>query len=360
MKIAITGSFDPITLGHQWLIKEAEKISSNVCIILAFNPEKTGFLPISVRKKLIEEITGKTVYLCEKDFLVEYCEELGVTHLLRGIRNAQDLEYERTINVMNQRINPKVQTLFVQPPEELAVLSSSLVRSFVGLNNWTEQTKNLVHPLVLKELELRYWVNSPLMPNCLSLDERIKLVEQMRSGDRAYHTLQHWGELWNSVQQAAKKYPIHGQSLEILKILVVFHDIIYNPQSKTNEEDSVEYFKKFRKWFEFDDTSLNIIVSTILATKNHLNNHQNVATLGKLFLDLDMAILATPNAKRLQSYAEQIREEFKMYPDDIYNLHRKQFLNSLLGKRIFNHSSQPEMEKQAQKNLQTLISQIKD
>jgi phosphopantetheine adenylyltransferase len=85
---------------------------------------------------------------------------LGVTHLIRGVRNPQDFVYEAEMAQVNRDINPNIRTAYIFAPPELAKVSSSTVRSMVGLAQWKARIRPYVHPLVLEALEKRHHQSS--------------------------------------------------------------------------------------------------------------------------------------------------------------------------------------------------------
>ena len=133
------GSFDPPTLGHLWMIQQGALLFDELVVVLAVNPEKKSFLCTEERRAALQEMisdiaeAGRVrVEVMERGFLVDFAEKIGATHLLRGVRDAKDFDYERTMACMNARMAPGIHTVFMIPPGELEAISSTLVRGFVG------------------------------------------------------------------------------------------------------------------------------------------------------------------------------------------------------------------------------------
>ena len=130
------GSFDPPTNGHLWMMQRGAALFDELLVVLAVNPEKKGFLTQAERAELLRTLTAELpnvrVECLTAGFLVDWAKEQGVTHLLRGIRNTADFDYERAMAQMNARMEPALQSVFLMPPSELEAVSSSLVRGFVG------------------------------------------------------------------------------------------------------------------------------------------------------------------------------------------------------------------------------------
>ncbi len=154
------GSFDPPTNGHLWMMRQGSVLFDELIVILAVNPEKRSFLPMEQRVRLLEslaaDLPGRVrVEVRMQGFLAEHATQLGATHLLRGVRNASDLEYEKTMARMNARMQPELQTVFLVPPPEYEDVSSSLVRGFIGQPGWERWVQPCVPPSVLDALKKR-------------------------------------------------------------------------------------------------------------------------------------------------------------------------------------------------------------
>lgn len=159
------GSFDPITKGHEWVISEALTLFDKLYVTVCPNPNKKAMFTLHERSELIQKVCscyGKKVEVVIRRgvYLVNFAEESKATHLVRGIRNASDLEVERLMRQVNTRINPKVRTLFLHTPKEFEEVSSSMVKSLMGILGWEEVIREYVSPdvadaLVEKHLETR-------------------------------------------------------------------------------------------------------------------------------------------------------------------------------------------------------------
>ena len=132
MKTAIfAGSFDPITNGHLDIIKSGTEIFDKVIIAVSYNSSKKGFLPVETRVKLIQE-SIKGIKNTEVDFYagltVEYAKKRGAFVLLRGLRNAQDFEFEAQLSQTNTALDNGIKTVFLITKPESSFISSSAVR----------------------------------------------------------------------------------------------------------------------------------------------------------------------------------------------------------------------------------------
>ncbi len=156
------GSFDPPTNGHLWMIKRGAELFDELVVALAVNPDKRGFLSMEERRHLLLEMTadmsGKVrVEVVPQGFLVDFASGTGATHLLRGIRNTIDFEYEKAMARMNTRMQPEIQTVFLMPPSELEEISSSMVRGFVGQPGWQRWVRACVPGCVADAVEARLY-----------------------------------------------------------------------------------------------------------------------------------------------------------------------------------------------------------
>lgn len=135
------GSFDPPTKGHMWMIEQGAELFDELVVVLGVNPDKKCFLSEqqridALRGMLVNGPANVRVEKMQGGFLVDFAKRLGATHLLRGIRNTIDFEYEKSMDRMNARMEPGIRTVYLMPPPELEEISSSFVRGFVGVQGW--------------------------------------------------------------------------------------------------------------------------------------------------------------------------------------------------------------------------------
>lgn len=128
------GSFDPITFGHLDILERATEIMEKVYLTVAVNREKDTVFTAEERVAMIKRcLEGKTwakkVEITQfTGLLVEYAKSVGANTLIRGVRQVSDFEYEFRMALMNRRLAPKIETIFLMPREELTFVSASLVR----------------------------------------------------------------------------------------------------------------------------------------------------------------------------------------------------------------------------------------
>lgn len=147
------GSFDPPTNGHLWMIQQGAELFDELVVVLGANPDKKGFLSEDARlnalRSMLQDCPSHVrVEKMQGGFLVDFARRIGATHLLRGIRNTIDFEYEKSMDRMNARMEPGIRTVYLMPPAELEEISSSMVRGFVGVQGWQRWVQASVPPCV--------------------------------------------------------------------------------------------------------------------------------------------------------------------------------------------------------------------
>ena len=146
------GSFDPPTNGHLDLIERGSKIFDELVVAILRNPEKSPLFNVTERVAMLEALTGhySNVRVDTFDGLtVEYAAKIGASSVLRGIRALSDYEYELQMALMNRRLRPELETVFMMPADKYSYLSSRLVREVVQLGG---SVKGLVPELVEQNL----------------------------------------------------------------------------------------------------------------------------------------------------------------------------------------------------------------
>jgi pantetheine-phosphate adenylyltransferase len=136
-KIALfPGSFDPFTIGHEAVVERGLGIFDRIVVGVGFNPDKRSLLTPHKRVDLIKDVFGGndrvTVELYE-GLTGDFCRAQGIRHILRGIRNAADFEYEHTLDIANSRLYPEITTSVVFTPAEYVAVSSRLVREIISM-----------------------------------------------------------------------------------------------------------------------------------------------------------------------------------------------------------------------------------
>ena len=128
------GSFDPFTAGHLNILGRALTMFDEVVVAVGINQDKRGFYTNSQKMDIISQATAgmEGVRVIEYDGLtVDICRQLGITHIVRGVRNMLDFENERAIADANRRLAPEIETIIIPTAQEFAHISSSAVRDIL-------------------------------------------------------------------------------------------------------------------------------------------------------------------------------------------------------------------------------------
>ena len=128
------GSFDPFTAGHLNILKRALTMFDEVVVAVGINQDKRGFFDMEKKLDIIRQATASLegVSVISYDNLtVDTCRELGIRHIVRGVRNMLDFEAERSIADANRRLAPEVETIIIPTAQEFAHISSSAVRDIL-------------------------------------------------------------------------------------------------------------------------------------------------------------------------------------------------------------------------------------
>jgi pantetheine-phosphate adenylyltransferase len=130
------GSFDPPTNGHLDLIERGSNIFDELVVAILRNADKTPLFSVGERRRMLEDLTShfKNVRVDVFDGLtVEYATRVEASAVLRGIRALSDYEYELQMAMMNRKLRPDLETVFMMPAEQYSYLSSRLVREVARL-----------------------------------------------------------------------------------------------------------------------------------------------------------------------------------------------------------------------------------
>jgi pantetheine-phosphate adenylyltransferase len=159
-KAVYAGSFDPITLGHQWIIEHAAPLFDVLVVAIGVNPDKRATFSVEERLGFISEATANiancAVATFENRYLVDYADQIGAGYIVRGIRNESDFTYERAMRHINSDLRPHLLTVFLMPPRQLAELSSSMVKGMVGPEGWELVVQRCVAPCVFQAFKSRH------------------------------------------------------------------------------------------------------------------------------------------------------------------------------------------------------------
>ena len=128
------GSFDPVTKGHESIIRRALPLFDRVIIAIGENGEKKSLFPLEKRLAWLNEIFAVDPRIeidCYSGLTVDFCRKNKAGFILRGLRTSSDFEFERGIGQMNKLMFPGIETVFLLCEPEFASLSSSIVRDII-------------------------------------------------------------------------------------------------------------------------------------------------------------------------------------------------------------------------------------
>lgn len=131
------GSFDPITRGHESLVRRLLPLFDEIVVAIGVNSNKQYFFPLEKRKAWIEKTFADCPGVRTETFsglTIEYCRKLGAKHIVRGLRTTTDLEFEKAIAQMNKAMADEIETIFILPLPEFSAINSTIIRDIVRNN----------------------------------------------------------------------------------------------------------------------------------------------------------------------------------------------------------------------------------
>ncbi len=150
------GTFDPVTRGHEDLVRRATKLFDEVVVAIATNPDKAPLFSLEERVALatdvLKDLPGVSVTGYE-GLTVDFARERGLSAIIRGLRAVSDFEYEFQLATMNRHLTDQVETVFLTPTEHYTFVSSSLVREIARLGG---DVSSFVHARVAEGLTTKF------------------------------------------------------------------------------------------------------------------------------------------------------------------------------------------------------------
>jgi len=136
LKVVYPGTFDPITMGHEDIVRRAASLFSEVIVAVASNPGKKPFFDLNERVEMASHVLKDCPNVKVIGFsglLMQFVQDQGGRVVIRGLRAASDFEYEFQLAGMNRKLYPQVESVFLTPSEQFMFISSSLVREVAML-----------------------------------------------------------------------------------------------------------------------------------------------------------------------------------------------------------------------------------
>lgn len=154
--IVFPGSFDPITTGHVDLVRRILPLFDKVYIAIGINTQKSSLFDLETRKQWLKREFSKDSKVEVDHFeglTVNFCKRVNARYLLRGLRNASDFDYEKTISQLNSIIGDNIETLFLISRPEFSHISSTIVREIIKGGG---DVKKFVPPQIAQEILDKY------------------------------------------------------------------------------------------------------------------------------------------------------------------------------------------------------------
>lgn len=341
--IAFAGSFDPMTNGHLWVIKEALKIVENVRVIVANNPSKNYMFSSKQRKEIIEKIVideqlqNVQIDIVKDDYVSSYLTMNNITHMIRGIRNSADFDQEKLIQRVNSEILGNVETIFIMPPSDLESVSSSFVKSLIGPNDWPFYIKKFLPKASLNAIfvnvltnEFEFNIDDPVIFN---------VIKAYQNDNRYYHNLEHIMMMLIQFKNIAS--PLDWEINKNLEYAILLHDAIYqhditfdkivnltnNLPNKDNEYPDEVLSSYIAKYIRFiGQGNAYDIEKFVLAT---MYNRKIDHKAEYIMRYLDLSILGKKWVI-YEDYMNNIRKEYNQYSDEEYKKGRISVLTDLI------------------------------
>ncbi|MHB1145610.1 MAG: pantetheine-phosphate adenylyltransferase [Thiobacillus sp.] len=146
------GTFDPITRGHEDLVRRAVRLFDRVIVAVAESRNKRTFFSMEERVAMARDVLADVPKVRVEGFsglLIDFVAEQGAIAVLRGLRAASDFEYEFQLAGMNRNLKPDIETLFLTPSDQYMFISASMIREIAQLGG---DVTPFVHPLVVQRL----------------------------------------------------------------------------------------------------------------------------------------------------------------------------------------------------------------
>lgn len=128
------GSFDPITRGHESIVRRVLPLFDQVIVAIGVNSHKNYFFSLEKRKQFIAHTFAGEPKVTVETFnglTIDFCRKMNAKYIIRGLRTTTDLEFEKAIAQMNKSMADEIETLFILPTPELSAINSTIIRDIV-------------------------------------------------------------------------------------------------------------------------------------------------------------------------------------------------------------------------------------
>lgn len=362
------GAFGLPTNGHEDMWRKAARSAEKLVIVIANNPGKN---PIFSNREILEMITtivsdipNVKVRIMKNKYLVRYAQEIGATHVFRGLRDYKDLSEEQVARSVNKVIAPSIDAEYFIPDADKFQISSSMVLSLVGFEGWEKLVANYVHPAVLAKLIDWHYVRQHWHRFWSAVDaqddEKVmwnNIATRYGEDHRAYHNLSHITQCLRMFDEVSHL----AQDPLAVEMAIWYHDIKYDPKRDDNEARSAKFARAAARKIgledDFGEKVGDLIENTVMS-----GTHWTPDTW--LLRDIDFSILGQPN-EVYKRYARGIREEYGHVDDQAYREGRTKVLRAILeskplGKIFMNGYFRDNFEIMAKTNILAEIERIKN
>ncbi|MFZ4874077.1 pantetheine-phosphate adenylyltransferase [Janthinobacterium sp. Mn2066] len=304
-KIGFSGTLDPITNGHMWVIGEARSLADEVIVFLSQNPAKKPQFPAEDRKRIIEQSAracgwdNVQVVIVKGDYTARAAKKYGCDYLIRGIRTTADFDYENLIQQTNVDVLAGAKTIFVMPPRDLGSVSSSFVKALEGPVGWNWTMKKFVPAAAYQAWILDWlhkewdtlWTGSGEAELALAADWFTRLTGPQAYGGagRHYHNLDHLVHGLSELRVWADNTGASKRDSAIARKAFWFHDAVYGHDDDalfSSEEASAQL------WLGSGlDAGDNLDVAQLIRATDHFQGPAIQHPLKDAILGADLTIL---------------------------------------------------------------------
>lgn len=351
-RIAFSGTLDPITNGHMWVIDEARSLADEVTIFLSENTLKKPQFPAEERKRIIELSaaergwTNVQVVIVKSDYTARVAKKAGIDYLIRGIRNTSDFDYENLIQQTNVDVLHGAKTIFVMPPRDLGSVSSSFVRTLQGPVGWHWKMKQFVpgpayRAWILDWLRKEWnalWCGEEsgqgLSPVAELWFARLTGPTSYGGPERHYHNLDHLVHGLTEIKAWAGRTNAEKDEADLLRKAFWFHDAVYGKSANaldgaiSDEEASAQLWLGSGLGRDAKDSQA---CALLIRATDHFQENRIEHPLKHVMLGVDLAVLGQED-ETYDTYAAAIRFEYAHVPDDEYLEKRRGALEHLCAK----------------------------
>jgi pantetheine-phosphate adenylyltransferase len=339
-KIGFSGTLDPITNGHMWVIGEARSLADEVVVLLSQNPVKQPQFSAEDRKKIIELSAAERgwnnvqVVIVKGDYTARAAKKHGIDYLIRGIRTTADFDYENLIQQTNVDVLQGAKTIFVMPPRDLGSVSSSFVKMLEGPVGWNWTMKKFVpgpayQAWILGWLRKEWdslWVRADTgveqLANAAHWFDYLTGAQAYGGAGRFYHNLDHLVHGLSEIRVWAANTFASRHDTDLVKKAFWFHDALYDHEEGlfSNEEASAQLW--LRSGLDADGVA---DVAELIRVTDHFQASAIDHRLKDVILSADLTILGQDDEVYL-AYTRAIRAEYGHVPDQRFRELRRQAL----------------------------------